>query len=145
MVRDGWPQGLPRQHLILEACKCESKINYGAIFSLVPYNSHNGNEHPSCPGKEQLLPAHSITSHSRFLFPFYQMETQVLEVELLGPAFPGCDHALCLFSSGSRCECICPGGFQGTACEVTYRKGNESTRVGWLNTPWKMSEKNKWP
>nr|BAC41370.1 complement component 8 beta subunit [Mus musculus] len=23
---------------------------------------------------------------------------------------------------GSRCECICPGGFQGTACEVTYRK-----------------------
>ncbi|KAB0389353.1 hypothetical protein E2I00_013054 [Balaenoptera physalus] len=32
---------------------------------------------------------------------------------------------------GSRCDCICPAGFQGPACEITNRKSKESVRVGW--------------
>ncbi|EPY78787.1 complement component C8 beta chain precursor [Camelus ferus] len=83
--------------------------------------------------KIKAEPLYELVTAADFAYSSTVKQNMKRALEEFQKEFSSCHCAPCQGNGvpvlkESRCDCICPAGFQGPACEVTYRKSKESSR-----------------
>ncbi|XP_059739694.1 complement component C8 beta chain isoform X1 [Bos taurus] len=77
--------------------------------------------------KVKVMPLYELVTATDFAYSSTVKQNMKKALEEFQKEVDSCQCAPCQGNGvpvlkGTRCECICPAGFQGSACEVTHRK-----------------------